>query len=47
MEFDRGVGAWYVNCGCEGEGFEDACGEVEVKRVKASEGERRDILYVR
>ncbi len=37
-----------MNCGCEGGGFWDAWGEVDVKRVKASEdgGGRRDMVCV-
>jgi hypothetical protein len=39
----RGVGGWYEKVDAAG-GFEDACGEVEVNRVKLSEGGRRDIF---
>jgi hypothetical protein len=37
------MGGWYEKVDAAG-GLEDACGEVEVKRVKLSEGGRCDIL---
>ena len=40
----RGAGGWYENVEAAG-GLEDAWGDVEVKRVKLSEGGRRDMLY--